>query len=236
MLGAMRNLFWWRTLVFRDTGWPMRTTTGALATEALLEDVQYREECGEKVGLGFKLPMPKPVLFGLRGLQNEENVVAASRHVTPICRGKWRSLGEDIGTTDLLAHNQDVVGTFLWCKLLVQREVVGANGFEPSTSWSRTSLDQTKSVELTGFACAFPPLIWATWATKYRWPQFGMFTLADRPVDLPCLFANNWFREGNTSCRETDENGRLDLSNHFGQPDPSVRLKLLGQLETGFPV
>ena len=74
----------------------MRTTTGALATEALLEDVQYREECGEKVGLGFNLPMPKPVLFGLRGLQNEENVVAASRHLTPICRGKWRSLGEDI--------------------------------------------------------------------------------------------------------------------------------------------
>ena len=132
--------------------------------------------------------MPKPVLFGLRGLQNEENVVAASRHLTPICRGKWRSLGEDIGTTDLLAHNQDVVGTFLCCKLLALKEVVGANGFEPSTSWSRTSLDQTKSVELTAFACAFPLLIWATWATKYRWPQFGTFTLADRPVDLPCLF------------------------------------------------
>src|SRR5438270_904277 len=46
-----------------------------------------------------------------------------------------------------------------------------ANGFEASTSWSRTSLDQTKSVELTAFACAFPPLIRATWATKYRWPQ-----------------------------------------------------------------
>ena len=40
-----------------------------------------------KVGLGFNLPTPKPVLFGLRGLQNEENVVAASRHLTPICRG-----------------------------------------------------------------------------------------------------------------------------------------------------
>ena len=115
--------------------------------------------------------MPKPVLFGLRGLQNEGNIVAASRHLTPICRGKWRSLGEDIGTTDLLAHSQDVVGTFLRCKLLALKEVVGANGFEPSTSWSRTSLDQTKSVELTAFACAFPPLIWATWATwatKYR--------------------------------------------------------------------
>src|SRR6267143_3563146 len=93
MLGAMRNLFWLRTLAFRDTGWPMRTTTGALATEALLEDVPYREECGEKVGLGFNLPMPKPVLFGLRGLQNEGNVVAASRHLTPICRGKWEIVG-----------------------------------------------------------------------------------------------------------------------------------------------
>ena len=50
---------------------------------------------------------------------------------------------------------------------------------EPPTSWSRTSLDQTKSVELTAFTCAFPRLIWATWATRYRWPQFRMFTLAD---------------------------------------------------------
>src|SRR5438876_8542521 len=50
-----------------------------------------------------------------------------------------RSLGEDIRTTDLLAHNQDVVGAFLFCKLLALKEVVGANGFEPSTSWSRTS-------------------------------------------------------------------------------------------------
>ncbi len=51
---------------------------------------------GAAVGLGFNPPMPKPVLFGLRGLQNEENVVAAPLHLTPICRGKWRSLGEDI--------------------------------------------------------------------------------------------------------------------------------------------
>jgi hypothetical protein len=43
--------------------------------------------------------------------------------------------------------------------------MVGASGFEPSTSWSRTSLDQNKSVELTAFACASPLLIWATWAT-----------------------------------------------------------------------
>ena len=51
----------------------------------LLEDVQYREKCREKVGLGFNLPTPKPVLFGLRGLQNEGSVVAASRHLTPTC-------------------------------------------------------------------------------------------------------------------------------------------------------
>ena len=46
--------------------------------------------------------------------------------------------------------------------------MVGASGFEPPSSWSRTSLYQAKSVELTAFACAFPRLIWATWATKYR--------------------------------------------------------------------
>ena len=91
-------------------------------------------------------------------------------------------------TVDLLAPHQALHDYSCTCKLFVLKGVVGANGFEPSTSWSRTSLDQTKSVELTAFACAFPPLIWATWATKYRWPQFGTFTLADRPVDLPCLF------------------------------------------------
>lgn len=42
-----------------------------------------------------------------------------------------------------------------------------------ATSSSRTSPDQTKSVELTAFTCAFPLLIWATWATKFRCPQFG---------------------------------------------------------------
>src|SRR5437899_13081293 len=44
--------------------------------------------------------------------------------------------------------------------------MVGANGFEPSTSCSRTSLNYAKSVGLTAFACAFPLLIWATWATR----------------------------------------------------------------------
>ena len=41
---------------------------------------------------------------------------------------------------------------------------------EVSRVHTRTSLDQAKSVELTAFACAFPRLIWATWAT--RWPEF----------------------------------------------------------------
>src|SRR5207302_1713892 len=43
----------------------------------LLEDVNYRKEWAEKIGLGFDLPMSKPVLIGLRGLQNEGSVVAA---------------------------------------------------------------------------------------------------------------------------------------------------------------
>ena len=40
----------------------------------VLEDVQYREECREKVGLGFNLPAPKPVLCGLPGLQNIDSL------------------------------------------------------------------------------------------------------------------------------------------------------------------
>ena len=39
---------------------------------------------------------------------------------------------------ECLAHNQNAFGFFVYCKLLVLKEVVGANGFEPSTSWSRT--------------------------------------------------------------------------------------------------
>src|SRR6266436_1520167 len=42
-----------------------------------LEDVNYRREWAEKIGPGFDLPTSKPVLIGLRGLQNEGSVVAA---------------------------------------------------------------------------------------------------------------------------------------------------------------
>jgi hypothetical protein len=43
-----------------------------------------------------------------------------------------------ICTADLLARDQEV-SEYMWvCKLLVLKEMVGANGFEPSTSWSRT--------------------------------------------------------------------------------------------------
>src|SRR6266481_8396643 len=42
-----------------------------------LEDVNYRREWAEKIGRGFDLPTSKPVLIGLRGLQNEGSVVAA---------------------------------------------------------------------------------------------------------------------------------------------------------------
>jgi hypothetical protein len=40
----------------------------------LVEDVDYRQEQVEKVGLGFALP---PSLLGLRGLQIVEGIVAA---------------------------------------------------------------------------------------------------------------------------------------------------------------
>jgi hypothetical protein len=43
----------------------------------LLEDVKYRKEWAEKVGLGFELPASKPSLFGLPGLQNDRKFVAA---------------------------------------------------------------------------------------------------------------------------------------------------------------
>jgi hypothetical protein len=59
-----------------------------------------------------------------------------------------------------------------------------ATGFEPPTSWSRTSLDQAKSVELTAFACAFPRLIGATWATKYKWPEFRLLAVAHVQIAL----------------------------------------------------
>ncbi len=42
-------------------------------------------------------------------------------------------------TIDLLARDQALPNHSCFCKLLFLKEVVGANGFEPSTSWSRTS-------------------------------------------------------------------------------------------------
>jgi len=80
--------------------------------------------------------------------------------------------------------HQAVFRSFACCKLSVQKELVGASGFEPPSSWSRTSLDQAKSVELTAFACAFPRLIWATWATKYRWPEFRLLAVAHVQITL----------------------------------------------------
>ena len=43
----------------------------------LLEDVNYRKEWAGKIGLGFDLRTSKPVLIGIRGLQNEVSVVTA---------------------------------------------------------------------------------------------------------------------------------------------------------------
>src|SRR6266481_5361169 len=43
-----------------------------------------------------------------------------------------------MGTEDLLVRHQAVSGYKAVRKLLVLKEMVGANGFEPSTSWSRT--------------------------------------------------------------------------------------------------
>ena len=71
-------------------------------------------------------------------------------------------------TIERLSYDQALHASSHACELLIAKEMVGASGFEPPSSWSRTSLDQAKSVELTAFACAFPRLIWATWATKYR--------------------------------------------------------------------
>jgi hypothetical protein len=67
-------------------------------------------------------------------------------------------------------HCKAVFRSFACCKFSVPKELVGASGFEPPSSWSRTSLDQAKSVELTAFACAFPRLIWAT---CYKVPAAG---------------------------------------------------------------
>jgi len=65
-----------------------------------------------------------------------------------------RLTGQQLGAESL---RHALVDLLLRRKLLDPKEVVGASGFEPPSSWSRTSLDQAKSVELTAFACAFPP-------------------------------------------------------------------------------
>jgi len=41
--------------------------------------------------------------------------------------------------------SQALSGFFVWSKSLILKEVVGAKGFEPSTSWSRTSGNNHRS-------------------------------------------------------------------------------------------
>ena len=48
--------------------------------------------------------------------------------------------------TDLLVFRQEVFDSFMCRKLLVIRGMIEANGFEPPSSWFRTSL--TKSLSL----------------------------------------------------------------------------------------
>ncbi len=43
-----------------------------------------------------------------------------------------------IRTIDLPVSHQEVIALVMRRKLMILREVVGAKGFEPSTSWSRT--------------------------------------------------------------------------------------------------
>jgi len=59
---------------------------------------------------------------------------------------------------DLLVLHQVVFRSFTYSKLLVSKEVVGANGFEPSTSWSRTSASQILNA-LSGVAYGTESLI-----------------------------------------------------------------------------
>jgi hypothetical protein len=53
------------------------------------------------------------------------------------------ALYKDSYLSERLVRYQEVLRSFVACKLLNLKEMVGANGFEPSTSWSRTRNEST---------------------------------------------------------------------------------------------
>jgi len=67
-----------------------------------------------------------------------EPAIYGSLRVNPSESGFYGSQVREIRIIGRLGFHQEVVGLIKNRKLLILREVVGAKGFEPSTSWSRT--------------------------------------------------------------------------------------------------
>jgi hypothetical protein len=86
-----------------------------------------------KVGIAYAAVLDKPgqvfeaAIYGL-GLSES---------------GSYGSRVRGIRTIGTLESHQEVIALIKRGKLLILREMVGAKGFEPSTSWSRNSISKT---------------------------------------------------------------------------------------------
>jgi hypothetical protein len=82
----------------------------------------------------------------------------------------------------MLARNQAVSGYKSVCKLLYLKEMVGAKGFEPSTSWSRTR-NKNHLSRCPGVSCGF--------LSRSLLDKFGQ--VRQHSASLPCgaLIAHN---------------------------------------------
>ena len=90
----------------------------------------FRQRGAAKVRLAYAAVLDKPG-------QVFEPAIYGNLRVSPSESGFYGSQVRGIRIIGRLGFHQEVIALIKDRKLLILREVVGAKGFEPSTSWSR---------------------------------------------------------------------------------------------------
>jgi hypothetical protein len=98
-------------------------------------NVAFCKKVAERIGLGFE-PPSKNAVVGPNGPTIKSEPV--SRWPDVLDPKEINSRVNWVRTVECVAPHLAVFRSFACCKLPVLKELVGASGFEPPTSWSRT--------------------------------------------------------------------------------------------------
>ena len=108
----------------------------------------FRQRGAAKVRLAYAAVLDKPG-------QVFEPAIYGNLRVSPSENGFYGFQVRGIRIIGRLGFHQEVIALIKDRKLLILREVVGAKGFEPSTSWSRTR--RASQAALRPDNCSFIP-------------------------------------------------------------------------------